>query len=679
MSAVVEETQAFVPAPDERPSVDSSDKVEEAALEDLELKSSVTRVLTSTRHQGAQLAFRDLTVEVPIKKNLPLGLSKNTGEYKKILNDVSGIFEPGNLVFIMGPSGSGKSTLLDTLADRMGQRMSGTVYLNRELKDEALFKRISKYVQQEDHLFEMITTKECLSFAYDLYRGRDDKAKKEERIQSILAVMGLTEQADVRAGGMLFKGLSGGQQRRLSVAETLVAMPQIMFLDEITSGLDAASSYYVMKSLKHIAHANNMVIIATIHQPSEDIFEFSDKLLLLSSGQMAYFGPTANVKSHMLGLGLQMPADMSLADWLLFCINSDFEDALESKNIVLEGWRNSEAAQNLYRELDELELDYEKKHEAEMHAASQMSISAKSVGMVSSKLGDLRETALGDSGHGSSWWTQVRVLTHRSFYNLLRDPTIIWMRLMMYTSLAIVIGTVWLQLDLVATAEFDYICALAFTCGFFVFMVIAVVPAQFAEKAVVLKEKNNYAYTVSAYSLSRFLVDLPFLSIMSLICCSIVYWLVGFTADAGKFFYFVLTFFCGFLAAESFAFFVSATTPHYLLAILNIAFAFGGFMTVMGVMIRLDEITWALRWMQYISIQFYIFMSLAVNEFSDITFAATPDSTPPLGEITGQEVLEVLGIAGWNQWIGVGALLAMVVVYRSLATLWMYKMYTGKK
>mmetsp|Transcript_14911 Transcript_14911/g.25874 ORF Transcript_14911/g.25874 Transcript_14911/m.25874 type:complete len:662 (+) Transcript_14911:1475-3460(+) len=633
---------------------------------------------TSTVHKGSQLAFRGLNVCVPVKRNLGLGFSKNIGEYKKILEDISGIFEPGELVYIMGPSGSGKSTLMDLLADRVASDHSGTVYINGSPKNQAVFRHISKYVQQEDQFFDMITAQETLRFAQDLFRSKGDPDMKQNRIQNILVMLGLVEQADVIAGGALFKGLSGGQRRRLSVGEALVSAPQILFLDEITSGLDAASSHYVMKVIKRIAYHQNITAIATVHQPSQHLFEFADKLMLLSSGKLAYFGPASHVKQHMTLLGLEKPVDMSLPEWLLFCINSDFEDSLHTKQIVLDGWSQSQAAEQLYRELDNIELEHQKKHDINLPSWMPSSFN-NSIHEIASKLTDMGQTALGDSGHGSSWFTQVAVLMHRGFLNLARDPTIIWMRLAVNMMLAIVIGTVWLQLDRDASAQFDWISCLAYTCGYYVFSVIAVVPAQHVEKAIVIKEKSNHAYTVSAFSMARFWVDLPFLAIMSLVCCSIVYWLVGFTNDAGRFFFFVLTFFCGFLAAESFAFLVSAMTPNDLFAILVISSTFGAFMAVEGAMVRLDQIPWAVRWMQYISIQFYILMALSINEFQGNVYPATSQTNPPLAEISGEQILDVLGYSDWNKWVGIGALLAMVVGYRLLATWWMVWRYHGKK
>ncbi|KAA8493198.1 ABC transporter G family member 12 [Porphyridium purpureum] len=631
-------------------------------------------MMTEQVLKGTELAFRGITVEVqrtdPNKPLLSLPATRRQKAelgMKKILDDVSGVFRPGELVYIMAPSGGGKSTLLDTLASRMAQKMSGSIYVNRALKDETAFKRVAKYVQQEDNLYEMLTAREALEFAHDFFRGLKERARRTERVDNMLKTLGLIEQAEVRTGGLLFKGLSGGQRRRLSVGEALISVPQILFLDEPTSGLDASSAFYLMKFLKSVAHRNNLCVVATIHQPSEEIFDFADQLMLLSAGQVAYCGPSHDVKQHMesSAVGLTMPVDMSLAEWLLFIINSDFEDAKESKQKVLNGWKGSAAHRELERTLDEIEetAGTARTDEVGMHVS----------------VANMMSNQVPKDVYACSWFEQAWILSKRGFLNVARDPAVVWVRLILYLGLAFCISTAWVQLPRTAAQFFDWVSVMAYTNGFYIFMTIAAVPAQFIEKGIVIKERANGAYGTSAYVWSRGFVDVPFLAVMVVLCVSMIYWVVGFTADAGRYFFTLLAFLCGFLAGESLTFFVSAVTPFYLLAILLVAFIYGSFMTVMGVMIRLSEIGWWLRWLQYLSLQFYLNMSVMVNEFTGNTYAASPDVIPPQLESSGEQFLAVLGIDGWNKWIGIGVLVAYAIVYRILASIWIYKFHTGKK
>jgi ABC-type multidrug transport system ATPase subunit len=83
------------------------------------------------------------------------------------------------------------------------------------------------------------------------------------------------------------RGISGGEKRRLSIAQELVTSPSILFLDEPTSGLDSYNAGVVVESLVNLARKYNRTIVCTIHQPRSDIFLMFDRLLLLSCGRMA--------------------------------------------------------------------------------------------------------------------------------------------------------------------------------------------------------------------------------------------------------------------------------------------------------------------------------------------------------------------------------------------------------
>ena len=102
--------------------------------------------------------------------------------------------------------------------------------------------------------------------------------------------MGLDKHADTIVGDVFRKGLSGGQQRRLSVALEALSSPETLFLDEPTSGLDSESAYHVMKFLRSYARHGNRRVILTIHQPSSFVWEMLDNIVLLSKGYLVYQG-----------------------------------------------------------------------------------------------------------------------------------------------------------------------------------------------------------------------------------------------------------------------------------------------------------------------------------------------------------------------------------------------------
>ena len=227
----------------------------------------------------------------------------------------------------MGPSGCGKTTLLNVLASRPtgAQKVDATVLVNGAKPSKDAFRSMSCFVEQEDALIGALTVRETLTFASRLAStSRLPKHERAARIDALLDAFGLREQSDTLIGTPLRKGISGGQKRRVGVASQLITSPKILFLDEPTSGLDSAASWEVMSYLKGVAKRNNLIVIASIHQPSASTFDLFDKLLLLSSGKPHFFGPVSAVSSHYASLGREMPLHVNPAEFLLELVNIDF-------------------------------------------------------------------------------------------------------------------------------------------------------------------------------------------------------------------------------------------------------------------------------------------------------------------------------------------------------------------
>jgi len=130
-------------------------------------------------------------------------------------------------------------------------------------------------------------------------------SEKLARADMVIREMGLQDSMDKIIGGRTIRGISGGQKRRVSICMEILTRPKLLFLDEPTSGLDSAASYHVMSYIAKLAQQEGTTVVASIHQPSSEVFELFNKLCLLSRGKLVYFGlaSTANqVLLHFLGL-----------------------------------------------------------------------------------------------------------------------------------------------------------------------------------------------------------------------------------------------------------------------------------------------------------------------------------------------------------------------------------------
>ncbi|KAI2700366.1 hypothetical protein CBS147333_9898 [Penicillium roqueforti] len=439
-------------------------------------------------HTVQRYSWKGLTVTVK---------DHETKKARDLITEISGDVHQGEFVALMGPSGCGKTTLLNVLARRTAAARAtvfGETYVNGDKVDSKTFGRITSYVEQEDALIGSLTVRETLKFAADLSLPSEvvhstiSKSERIDRIRALLEAFGIQNQAETLVGTPIRKGISGGQKRRVSVASQLITCPKILFLDEPTSGLDSTASYEVMSYAKELARSNNLLIIASIHQPSTSTFELFDKLFLLSAGKICYGGPVANVRNYFNGIGFPVPVSTNPAEFLLDIISADFGNsggrAVERVRKIQSAWAESGDANVVAKQVEEQARLAQKAH-----------LSSE----VLSRPGPLRITA---------------ALLHRSFIKSYRDVVAYGIRIVMYLGLAIMMGTVWLRLHTTQDYIQPFINAIFFGSAFMSFMAVAYVPAFLEDRANFVKERANGLYGATPFMVSNFIIGLPFLFLL---------------------------------------------------------------------------------------------------------------------------------------------------------------------
>jgi ATP-binding cassette subfamily G (WHITE) protein 2 len=144
----------------------------------------------------------------------------------------------------MGPSGAGKSTLLDILADRkLVGTWSGDILVDGLPRTDS-FRDRTAYVLQDDVHISTLTVQEIMYYsAWTRVASLKTDEQINERVDHLLKMMGLDHVKNSIVGDSLRKGISGGQLKRLSIAQELVSLPDILFLDEPTSGETLVNIY----------------------------------------------------------------------------------------------------------------------------------------------------------------------------------------------------------------------------------------------------------------------------------------------------------------------------------------------------------------------------------------------------------------------------------------------------
>ena len=205
---------------------------------------------------------------------------------KILLNHVTFPIPEKSLVGVIGPSGAGKSTLLGALTGMRPADTGTVLYDNRDLyRHYAELRHRIGLVPQESVLHTQLTARQALAYSAELRFPADtSKGERNTRVDEVMGELGLSKHARTRADR-----LSGGQLKRVNVAQELLTKPSVLFLDEPTSGLDPGLDKSVMEQMRDLAHDGRTVIVVTHSVANLDT---CDRLLVLvPGGKIAYYGP----------------------------------------------------------------------------------------------------------------------------------------------------------------------------------------------------------------------------------------------------------------------------------------------------------------------------------------------------------------------------------------------------
>ena len=252
---------------------------------------------------------------------------------KMILQDVTGIFHPGEMTALMGPSGCGKTTLLDVLSGRKNVgRIEGDVRYNGIKPTPALLKRRCGYVEQFDTLVPNLTVFEMLLYTAHLTRpSTEPSEEKLQRVEAVITALRLEEARNTVIGDPLTKGISGGQAKRVNIGLALISQPDVLYLDEPTTGLDSFMANEVVSILRELCTAMSLTICATVHSPTAYSFNQFDSLLLLIKGRVAFNGNIGqngeNAKHFFETQGFHYPKliSYSVVEWLVDVVSGGYE------------------------------------------------------------------------------------------------------------------------------------------------------------------------------------------------------------------------------------------------------------------------------------------------------------------------------------------------------------------
>eukprot|EP00644_Phytophthora_capsici_P001183 jgi/Phyca11/129625/e_gw1.86.8.1 len=467
------------------------------------------------RPRGGGLPFTPSNLCV---KDLEYYVTLPSGEEKQLLRGVTAHFEPGRMVALMGSSGAGKTTLMDVIAGRKtGGRIVGDIMVNGEPKNPTTFSRIAAYCEQMDIHSEAASVYEALVFSANL--RLPPNFTKEQRMNLVRETLDLLELVPISSA--MIGNLSVEQKKRVTIGVEVVANPSILFLDEPTSGLDARSALIVMRGVQSIARTGR-TILCTIHQPSISIFELFDGLLLLQrGGYTAYFGDLGVESSKMLDYFASIPGTLA--------IRPQYNPATYMMEVIGAG---------IGRDMKDYSEEYKISDLGKANRERTLALCEVSNDFV-------RHSTLNYTPIATGFWNQFSSLAKKQQLTYWRNPQYNFMRMFLFPLYAVIFGTTFYQLPETSVKKINSHIGLIYNSMDFIGVInlMTVLEVTCAERAVFYRERMSNYYGALPYSLSLWFAEVPYLMVVITLFVVIEYWLVGWSHNAGDFFFYLFIFY----------------------------------------------------------------------------------------------------------------------------------------
>nr|QTW43725.1 ABCG-like protein 2 [Eurytemora affinis] len=569
--------------------------------------------------KGVTLAWQDIYVYTQEVKK------KGCSGPKTLLNGVSGIARPGELLAIMGSSGAGKSTLLNALLYRNTDNLQveGSWTVNGIEATPQLLTALSGYVQQDDLFLGTLTVKENLVFQAML--RMDSIIPMEERMETVdhvIKTLGLVKSQNTMVGipGQI-KGLSGGEKKRLSVACEVLTNPALLFCDEPTSGLDSYMANSVVDTLLELAKLGRTVV-CTIHQPSSLIFSKFDRLMLLTEGRIAYFGDANLAVQYFNRIGYPCPLTYNPADFFLDTLSlqpNREEDGVEFLTKICNKFKESDEG-TILDEMVNREI-------ANIDQPENFS----------NVLSGQRESV-----YKASWTQQFTALVWREWISLIRNSRLVKVKFIQTVIMSLIIGIVFLN------QELDQPGIMNLNGAFFVIIVnlsfgnlFPVLNVFCSELPIYLREHFNGMYRADTYFLTKQLVQIPIFVLQPVLYTTIIYFMVGFDPDIVKFLWALLVVILLTQDVLGVGYLLSCAVPKLDIA-LTIAPVINIPLLLMGGFYMNDgSIPVYFLWLKYLSWFHYSFEALMINQWSGLANISCQTNAPVSPEFDGNKVLNL--------------------------------------
>ncbi|KAJ2479767.1 ATP-binding cassette transporter snq2 [Coemansia sp. RSA 2131] len=568
---------------------------------------------------------------------IPKLLSKSSDTHRLLLSNMTGVVEDGEMLLVLGRPGAGCSTLLRVLGNHrnMYHRIDGMVSyggLTPEQVNKAYRGEVA-YCSEEDYHHPTLTVRQTLDFAIQCKMPssrmlKDRSGYKAEFLDTLLEMFGLTNCADTIVGNAFLRGVSGGERKRVSIAEQVASGASVDVWDGSTRGLDSSSALDYVRSLRVMTDVLHKATVVSVYQASEDIYELFDKVMVVDEGRQLYFGPASGAVAYFESLGIQKPPRQTSADFLTGVTQ------LDERRIVPGFEHNAPCSAEDFERMWVASVQ----HNAVRDQASKFEQQVQSDKRGHAVREFVDQTKMGGSTAISRRSPYSTTILHQLRCLLFREIGMLWGNKFdfiikaLYTAVFAIAGaTIFLQLPTTSDGALARGGCLFYALLFQILCEEGQSTKAFVGKLVDIKHQRLALAHPAALSIAQVLTELPTLAATGLVFSLIYYFTAGLASSGGQFFAFYLFLLVATLCLSTLfrliGSIVSSVDAAHTLAGCTIVVL----MTHTGFLIPVDSMRPYFRWIRYINPLAYAWSALMSNEFRNLELECAGASLVPSG------------------------------------------------
>ncbi|ESZ91198.1 ABC-transporter [Sclerotinia borealis F-4128] len=582
----------------------------------------------------AGIVFKDLKVcgsgsAINVQKNVgsllmaPLRFREffGKGTEKTILNDFNGVLKSGEMLIVLGRPGSGCSTFLKALMGELyglDMKPQSEIHYNGITQKQMLkqFRGEIVYNQEVDKHFPHLTVGETLEFAASvrtpqqrLVDGTTREAWAKHMTKVVMAVFGLSHTYNTKVGNDFVRGVSGGERKRVSIAEMALAGSPIASWDNSTRGLDAATALEFTKSLRMTANLCGSCHLVAIYQASQQIYEEFDKAVVLYEGRQIYFGPCDQAKQYFIDMGWECPSRQTTGDFLTSITNTSerkvrpgFEKKVPRTPEEFEKYfKDSKIFKRMMNEM--------KSHEEEFPMGGKTLDQFKA-----SRKGMQANHIRPESPYTVSMVMQTKYCAKRAVQRLWNDKTSTVTTIVGQIAMALIIGSIFYDTPDNTASFFQKGGVLFFAVLLNALIAISEINTLYSQRPIVEKQASYAFYHPFTEALAGVVVDIPVKFAIATGFNIIIYFLAGLKREAGAFFIFFLFNFVAILTMSQIYRSIAAATKSISQALAIAGVATLAIVIYTGFVIPRPLMHPWFKWISWINPVAYAFEALFVNE-----------------------------------------------------------------